>query len=104
MLFIYMTCATADEARAISTALLDQKLVACANIMSPHTALYRWEGKVQEGTEVAVILKTRTELFDQVKTRIVELHSYDCPCIVALPIEKGHEPFLQWIGTETEVL
>lgn len=100
-LFIYITCGSQPEAERIADALVEEQLVACANILSPHTAVYRWEGKVERGEEVAVVFKTRADLFEKVKNRIVELHSYDCPCVVALPIEAGHEPFLKWIGEET---
>lgn len=99
---IYVTCAGKEEAETISRALLEERLIACANIMAEHSSLYRWEGKFENSVEVAMILKTRESLFEQVRQKICALHSYDCPCIVALPITQGHEPFLQWIGEETE--
>ena len=100
-IMIYMTCPTADEAEKIAAALLDENLIACANIMAPHTALYRWEGKAERGSECAVIMKTRAALFDQVKETACGLHSYECPCIVSWSIESGHAPFLEWIDSET---
>lgn len=103
ILFIYVTCADREEAQKISTALVEGRLVACANVMVPHQSIYWWEGKVQSGEEVAVILKTCAELFDKVEAVIQELHSYDCPCIVALPVEKGYAPFLNWIEQETKL-
>lgn len=98
---VYMTCVSEAEARAIVSDLLEKRLVACANIMAPHQSLYWWQGQIQGGTEVAVIMKTKTALFADVRTAILSLHSYDCPCIVSWPLEQGHEPFLKWIGAET---
>ena len=103
LLIIYTTFPSSAEAETIAKALVESRLVACANIMAPHKAFYWWDGKVQNGTETAVIFKTRAELFEKAKEKILELHSYDTPCIVAWPIEKGHEAFLQWIEAETKV-
>ncbi|MGQ0526649.1 MAG: divalent-cation tolerance protein CutA [Alphaproteobacteria bacterium] len=96
-----MTVPSAGEAEKISNALLEERLIACANIMPPHNSLYWWEGKIQDGSEVAIIMKTQKALFESVKKRAVQLHSYDCPCIVALDITDGHQPFLKWIAAET---
>ena len=101
MIIIYVTYASQDEAQKISKTLVEERLVACANILPGHQSLYWWEGKVEEGQEVAVIYKTQDERFDAVKERILALHSYDVPCIVSWPIGQGHEAFLQWIEAET---
>jgi periplasmic divalent cation tolerance protein len=98
---VYMVCGSEDEARKIAQVLLAERLVACANIMAPHSSLYWWNDKIETGQEVAVILKTRGELFERVKEAACRLHSYECPCIIALPIENGYEPFLQWIEAQT---
>jgi periplasmic divalent cation tolerance protein len=101
-IFIYMTCASNDEARKIASALVEKRLVACANIFPPHHSIYQWKGKVESGEEVAVIMKTRAEMFENVKKAVLALHSYETPCLVALPIQAGHAPFLQWIEDETQ--
>jgi periplasmic divalent cation tolerance protein len=101
-IIIYVTCASQTEAEKIAGDLVEKRLVACANIMSAHTAVYEWNGELEKLSEVSMILKTRGELFEKVRERICKLHSYECPCIVALPILAGHEPFLQWISKETE--
>jgi len=101
LILIYMTCADEAEARKIATALLDERLIACANINAPHKALYNWKGKREEGREVAVIMKTRAGLFGRAQEKARALHSYECPCIVALPVVNGHGPFLDWIESET---
>lgn len=97
---IYVTCASHPEAETIAGRLVTQKLIACANIFQPHLAVFEWEGSVESEEEVAMILKTRDDLFEQVRQAVLDAHSYDCPCIVALPISQGHQPFLDWIGEE----
>ncbi len=99
--FVYITCKDATEGQKIASGVVSERLAACANVMAPHQSFYWWDGSIQTGQEVAVILKTREDLFDRLKARILELHSYDTPCIVALPIENGHAPFLKWIADET---
>ena len=100
-IFIYMTCADENEGRRICAALLDRRLIACANIMPPHVALYEWQGKREESREVAVIMKGRADMFDDIHALACELHSYECPCIVALPITDGHHPYMQWLAAQT---
>ncbi len=96
-----MTCASENEARTISRALLEKRLIACANIAAEHESHYWWQGKIESGREFAVIMKSRADLFDKVKEQIISLHSYECPCIVALPITDGNEPYLGWIDAVT---
>jgi periplasmic divalent cation tolerance protein len=96
-----MTAETRDEAQAIGRALVEERLVACANILGPMDSIYWWDGAVKSETEVAFIVKTRATLVDQVVGRVTEMHSYDCPCIVALPIEGGNPDYLAWIEAQT---
>ena len=98
---IYITAADAEEAKALSRALVEARLVACANVLPGIVPIFWWEGEVQEGSEAALIAKTRTDLVEQVIELVKERHSYDCPCVVALPIEKGNPAFLDWIAEET---
>ena len=100
-IIIYVTCASQTEAEKIARDLVEKKLVACANIMPAHTAMYEWKGELEKLSEVSMFLKTGGELFEKVRERVCELHSYEYPCIVALPIIAGHEPFLEWIDSET---
>lgn len=100
-IIIYVTCGDRGEAEKISRTLVERRLVACANILQPHGAVYWWQGKVEAAEEVAVILKTPAEKFSEVEQAIKDLHSYDVPCIVAWPIERGYAPFLDWIEAET---
>ena len=99
--FLYITVGNAEEAASIARELLDARLIACANIIDGAKSLYRWEGKIAEEKEVVMIAKTREDLVGKVIDRVRQLHSYDCPCIVALPIVAGNPAFLDWIDEET---
>ena len=101
VLFVYVTASDAAEAERIGEAVVDARLAACANVLDGMRSIFRWEGSVQKGREAILILKTREDLFDDLKQRIVELHSYELPCVVALPVAAGHEPFLDWVANET---
>ena len=98
---LYVTAETEDEAKAIGRSLVEARLVACANVIAGMTPIFRWKGRVQEGSEAILIAKTRADLVPAATRLIVEAHAYDLPCVIALPIETGHQPFLDWIGTET---
>lgn len=99
---IYMTAASREEAETIGRALVAERLVACVNILPGMRSIYWWDGKPTEDDEVAVIMKTRRELVDRVCSRVRDMHSYDCPCVVALDITAGAREFLDWIETETK--
>lgn len=98
---IYVTTADEDEADRIARALLEENLIACANVLPGMTSHYRWQGEVHRDPEVAMLLKTRVDLAETVTARIKALHSYDCPCVVVWPIDGGNAEFLNWISEET---
>ena len=98
---IYMTASNAEEARRIGRVLVEERLAACVNVLGSMESIYWWKGAVGSSNEVAAIAKTRADLVDALTARVVALHSYECPCVVVLPIERGHVPFLEWIDTET---
>lgn len=95
---LYVTVPSKAEAVALSRILLQEKLVACANISGVMTSLYEWDGKICEEAEVALLLKTRKSLVDKITARIRELHAYDTPCIVRWDITGGSAEYLKWIG------
>lgn len=99
---LYVTVGSLDEAKNIARKLVQERIVACANLLPGMTSIFYWEGKAQEEAEVSLLLKTRTELVATVTERVRALHSYSCPCVVALPITGGNPAFLEWIGDETE--
>ncbi len=97
---LYVTVGDKAEAVALSRRLIEEKLVACANISDAMLSLYEWEGKVCEDYERAIFLKTRADLADRATARIKQLHSYDTPCIVRWDITGGNEAYLAWVGEQ----
>ena len=97
----YVTTASRDEALRIGRAMVEDRLAACANLIDPMTSIYRWQGKIEEGRECVLILKTELALIDALTARVKALHSYTVPCVVAWPIAAGNSDFLRWIGEET---
>lgn len=98
---VYMTAGTAEEARRIGAALVEERLAACANVIDGMRSIYRWEGKMQNDEEAVLIAKTREDLLDALTERVKALHSYEIPCVVGIPIVGGNADFLDWIGAET---
>lgn len=95
--FVYITAESLEQAQDISTPLVEEGLAACTNILPGMFSCYVWEGEVQQAEEVVIIAKTTSEKFDALKQRVIELHSYDTPCVVALPVQDGHQDYLDWI-------
>ena len=100
--FIYMTAGDAAEAKKIAGELVASKLAACVNILENMNSVYVWQGEIQEDSEVVMIAKTTRENVPQLIEKVKSLHSYDCPCIVSLPVLNGHQPFLEWIEAEVK--
>ena len=98
---VYMTAETMDEARRVASALIEARLAACVNILGPVSSVFYWDGAVQEEQEVALIAKASHDDFEAIDRRVREVHSYDCPCVVAWPIARGDEEFVNWIAEET---
>lgn len=96
----YIVCANKDEAIHIAKAIVEEKLAACANILPAVESFYMWQGKVQNSNEVVLLAKTEKTKFELVQKKVTALHSYELPCIVALPIEMGEAKYLQWISNE----
>jgi periplasmic divalent cation tolerance protein len=99
---VYVTAKDEAEAKKIARAVVDERLAACANILGRIDSVYRWQGRVCEESEVALILKTSARRKSELINRIVELHSYECPCVVCLPITDGSRDFISWIAAETD--
>ncbi len=100
-IMVYITTPDLDVARRIARTLVEERLAACANILPGVESFYRWQGAVQHDQEVALIVKTRAALLEALMERVVALHPYEVPCVVALPLNQGHEPFLRWIDAAT---
>jgi periplasmic divalent cation tolerance protein len=101
MKLLYATFASKDEALSIAEALLEEKLIACANIIDGAVSVYRWEGKAQKQPEAMLFAKTSEAALQRAIARIKELSSYELPCILALPVEEGLTPFIKWVEVET---
>lgn len=99
--WVYVTAKDSDEAEKLGRAVVEARLAACANVLGPTRAIYWWEGQVESGPEAAVVLKSRDELVPAITEMITDLHGYDCPCVVALPITGGNPEFLGWLDEET---
>jgi len=103
-MFVYMTAADKSEATEIGRTLIHERLAACVNILDNMVSLYWWEGSVQQGSEAVLIAKTTSELVEPLVERVKQLHSYQCPCVVALPIQAGNADYLAWIRSETRTM
>jgi periplasmic divalent cation tolerance protein len=95
------TTATQEDARQIAAALVEQRLAACVQIVGPIESVYRWGGKTEMAAEWQCLIKTRRELFAKVEQAIRQLHKYDVPEIIAMPILEGSELYLRWLRIET---
>jgi periplasmic divalent cation tolerance protein len=100
-ILVYSTFPTAQEAKIMAASLLEARLIACANISSPVTSMYRWEGRMQQGEEVVLMAKTFDTLAETVMEHIKKGHTNECPCVIMLPILCGYTPFLDWMAAET---
>lgn len=95
---VLTTAGSMDEANKIADGLVERRLAACVNITGPITSVYRWQGKVERAQEWLLLIKTTAGVADEVGDAIKELHSYELPECVVLPIEGGSEEYLDWIG------
>ncbi len=100
--FVYMTADSREEARKIGRELVTSGLAACVNILDNMNSLYLWEDQLQDDTEVVMIAKTTEAQVSLLVEKVKSLHSYDCPCIVSLPVTGGYEPFLDWIAGQVK--
>jgi len=100
-IIVLITVSGEEEAANIATELVNAGLAACANIIRDVRSIYRWEGKTEDGSEVLMIVKTRSDLFEGLAAKVRQLHSYSVPEIIAVPVIKGLEDYLDWIKSET---
>lgn len=100
-IIIFTTAPTPEDGERIARTVVEERLAACASII-PHTkSVYWWEGKMETATEQLVIIKTRRALFAAVRDRILQLHPYKVPEILAVPVEAGSEEYLRWLKEST---
>jgi periplasmic divalent cation tolerance protein len=99
---VFVTAPSEKAGEKIAQALLKERLAACVNIVPGLKSLFRWKGKISTEEEVLLLIKTKDRLFEKLKKRVIELHSYDIPEVVALGILAGNEKYLDWLKKETE--
>ena len=99
---IYITASSEKEALNIGKTLVSERLAASVNIIGPVRSLYWWEGEIHDEQEVVIVAKTSAALVSKLTKKVISMHSYMCPCVVSVPIENGHQAFLDWIGSVTQ--
>jgi len=99
---IYSTTGNIEDAKKISRSLVEEKLVACVNIIPKIDSVYRWQGKIEEDSECVLIAKTTDKNVDKAIQKIKKLHPYDVPDIVVLPIINGLKEYLNYVEDETK--
>jgi periplasmic divalent cation tolerance protein len=91
-----------EEAKRIARALVSERLAACANVILGVSSVYWWEGQVQEEQEAMLVIKTTAAQVNALETRLVELHPYDVPELLSIPVTGGYPPYLAWVSSEVE--
>jgi len=97
---VLCTCSDQPEALRIANALIEGRLAACVNVLPPIQSIYRWEENIETAQEILLLIKTTAQAFSAVQKRIVELHSYDTPEIIAMPVTTGSEKYLAWLQAQ----
>jgi periplasmic divalent cation tolerance protein len=103
VIFVYVTTASREEALLIGRALVGERLAACANVIDGMRSIYRWNDEIRDEGETVLILKSLATALPALTARIKALHSYDCPCVAALPVTGGNDAFLEWIAAQVAV-
>lgn len=97
---VLVTAPDADAAVALARALLEERLIACGNVVPAITSIYRWKGEVHSDPEALLVAKTSAGRVEELVERVPELHPYDVPEVLVLRVEAGFEPYLSWVGEE----
>jgi periplasmic divalent cation tolerance protein len=100
--FVYTTWPTTVEAEAAGRTLVERRLAACVNILPGMISHYRWEGKIERAEEAVMIVKTRASLASAVSDAVKDLHSYDTPAILVMPLESVEKGYFAWLLAETD--
>jgi periplasmic divalent cation tolerance protein len=97
----YITAADMDEAEKIGKVLVENRLAACVNVFPFMQSMYMWKGSLEKAQESVIIAKTTEKLKDRLVEQVKKSHSYECPCVLFLPVAGGNPEFLRWIEEET---
>lgn len=98
---IYSTFGSAEDAQRAGRTLVEERLIACANILPGATSIYRWKDELHADAEVVLMAKTRADLVEQAIARLAEIHPYDVPCITSWPLAECHPAYADWVRAET---
>jgi len=98
---LYITTSSMAEAKNLARTLVEEKLIGCANLFDNVTSIYRYNNEIKEDQETIIIAKTPHINIETAIKRTKELHSYDCPCIVVIPITQGYSTYLRWLSEAT---
>jgi periplasmic divalent cation tolerance protein len=96
---VMVTTPTKQKAEKIAQHLLEERLIACANIIGPVSSLFHWSGKIEKAEEYLTLMKSRNDLFEKLSEAVKALHSYEVPEILAFPIVEGSKDYLDWLGS-----
>jgi periplasmic divalent cation tolerance protein len=99
---VLVTAPDAAVGASLARELVEARLAACVNLLPQVRSIYRWEGQVQDDAEVLLVIKTRADRCEELATRVKELHPYDLPEVLVLPVAGGSQPYLQWVFSETQ--
>ncbi len=97
----YVTVPSEAEGRKIARLLVEEKLAACVNVVPDIQSFYRWEGQVQHDKELLLMIKSQSKKMASLITRVKELHSYDVPEVISMPVTQGSDDYLDWVRNET---
>ncbi len=98
---VLCTCPDPETAQRLSTTIVGEQLAACVNIIPAIRSIYRWKGEICDDAEVLMIIKSTATCFDSLQTRLVELHPYECPEVIAMEISDGNAAYLAWLQAHT---
>ena len=97
---VLTTCESAEQAERVARHLIEQRLAACVNILPGARSVYRWKDKIEDAAEVVLIVKSRRDVFARLREAIGQLHSYEIPEVIALPVVDGSDAYLNWLDRE----
>ncbi len=98
-IIVMVTTASKQEAEKIAQRVLNERLIACANIIGPVSSLFHWSGKIEKAEEYLIFMKSRKDLFEKLAENVKALHSYQVPEIIVLPVIGGLKAYLDWLGS-----
>ena len=99
VIVVFSTFPNEDKAADIARTLVSEQLCACVNLVPPVRSIYRWQGEICDERETLAIMKTTRERFEALRERLIELHPYEVPEVIALGVEAGHPPYLDWVAS-----